>query len=73
MPATHAMSHERRREVPVLLPAGAVLPTVSAIGPRDRFTWFLEVAPLPLGVPVLVATYRRCSPADGCIATAPAI
>src|SRR3954453_10263622 len=31
----------------------------SAIAPRDRFTWFLEVFPVLIGVPVLVFTYRR--------------
>jgi putative membrane protein len=32
---------------------------VSGIAPRDRATWILEVAPILLGVPVLLATYRR--------------
>src|SRR3569623_2636500 len=27
--------------------------------PRDRVTWVLEVAPVFIGLPVLVATYRR--------------
>ncbi|MBA3846870.1 MAG: DUF2238 domain-containing protein [Planctomycetes bacterium] len=31
----------------------------SAIGPRDRFTWWLEVAPVLIGVPILLATVRR--------------
>jgi putative membrane protein len=31
----------------------------SGIAPRDRTTWVLEVAPVIVGVPVLVATYRR--------------
>ncbi len=31
----------------------------SGIRPADRFTWFLEVAPVLLGVPVLVLTARR--------------
>ena len=48
-----------RREPLVLLAAGFVLLLVSAIGAHDRFTWFLEVAPILIGVPVLVATYRR--------------
>ncbi len=31
----------------------------SAIRPHDYFTWFLEVAPVLIGVPILVAIYRR--------------
>jgi putative membrane protein len=31
----------------------------SGIGPRDRFTWWLEVAPVLIGLPVLMATHRR--------------
>lgn len=31
----------------------------SAVGPADRFTWFLEVVPAVLGVIVLLATIRR--------------
>lgn len=30
----------------------------SAIGPRDGFTWLLEVAPVLIGVPLLLATAR---------------
>lgn len=32
---------------------------VSAIGPHDRLTWFLEVAPVIFAIPLLVATRRR--------------
>jgi putative membrane protein len=31
----------------------------SGIGPHDRFTWFLEVAPVLIGVPILIAVYPR--------------
>jgi putative membrane protein len=31
----------------------------SAIGPHDRFTWFLEVVPVLIGVPLAVAVQRR--------------
>lgn len=31
----------------------------SAVRPHDPFTWFLEVAPIFLGVPVLLAVQRR--------------
>ena len=32
---------------------------VSGIGPKDRLTWLLEVAPVLIGAPLLVATARR--------------
>jgi putative membrane protein len=32
---------------------------VSGIGPYDRTTWWLEVFPILIGVPILVVTYRR--------------
>lgn len=49
------------RRLPLTL---LVLVTAASLGlgwsPRaDRFTWFLENAPVLLGVPVLVATHRR--------------
>ena len=31
----------------------------SAIRPHDYFTWFLEVAPILIGVPIMLATQRR--------------
>jgi putative membrane protein len=31
----------------------------SGIGPKDRFTWFLEVAPVLVGLPLLAWTWRR--------------
>ncbi len=31
----------------------------SAVGPHDRFTWWLEVAPVLIGLPILVASARR--------------
>ena len=31
----------------------------SAVRPHDYFTWLMEVAPILIGVPILVATYRR--------------
>jgi putative membrane protein len=31
----------------------------SAIGPHDRFTWFLEVAPILVGLPVALAVQHR--------------
>jgi putative membrane protein len=32
---------------------------ISGIGPYDRLTWWLEVAPVLIAVPVLLATFRR--------------
>lgn len=31
----------------------------SAIGPHDRITWWLEVAPVLIALPLLAATYKR--------------
>jgi putative membrane protein len=43
----------------VLLAVALLLTALSGIQPRDRFTWILEVAPIFVAVPVLIATYRR--------------
>lgn len=48
-----------RREPLVLLAAALLALAASGIGPRDRFTWVLEVAPVLAGVPLLVLTGRR--------------
>lgn len=45
-----------RSEPLVLLAALAAILVLSGVGPRDRFTWLLEVAPILIGVPLLVAT-----------------
>jgi putative membrane protein len=42
-----------------LLVVGAVLLVVSGIGPRDRITWLLEVAPILITAPILIATAAR--------------
>jgi len=47
------------REPLVLLIVGAVLLVVSGIGPNDRVTWVLEVAPILIAVPILLLTARR--------------
>jgi putative membrane protein len=31
----------------------------SAVGPHDRFTWFLEVAPIFIGLPIVLALQKR--------------
>lgn len=43
---------------PALLAIGLVALVVSGIGPRDRLTWWLEVAPVLIAVPLLVWTRR---------------
>ena len=48
-----------RTEGIVLLLAGALALIVSGIGPAARTTWWLEVFPIFLAVPVLLATRRR--------------
>jgi putative membrane protein len=48
-----------RREPLVLLGAGLALLAWSGLRPHDYFTWLLEVAPILIGVPVLIATRRR--------------
>jgi putative membrane protein len=47
------------REPRVLLGAGAIALAVSGAAPHDRPTWLLEVAPILIAVPVLIATARR--------------
>jgi len=46
-------------ELRVLLGLGAAALLVSGIAPHHRLTWLLEVAPILIAVPVLVATARR--------------
>jgi putative membrane protein len=50
-----------RREPWVLMGIGTALLILSAIGPHDRLTWVLEVAPILIGVPILIMT-GRCFP-----------
>lgn len=49
---------DQRLHIGLLLTAIAIL-ICSGIQPRDRLTWWLEVAPAIIGAIVLVATYRR--------------
>ena len=48
---------DRLPAVLLLLVAGVL--AWSGVGPKDRLTWWLEVAPILLAVPILVATRRR--------------
>jgi putative membrane protein len=53
------MTPPRFREPLVLLAVAAVLLVVSGIGPKDRATWWMEVAPVLLAAPLLVLTAVR--------------
>jgi putative membrane protein len=46
-------------EQPILLIVVGISLFVSAIHPYDGLTWLLEVSPILIAAPVLVATYRR--------------
>ena len=48
-----------RRLSALLLGLTLLALVVSGIGPHDRTTWWLEVFPVVLGVPLLIATRRR--------------
>jgi putative membrane protein len=43
----------------LLLAAVLVCTALSAISPYDWITWWLEAAPVLIGIPILLATYRR--------------
>ncbi|HEU0104708.1 MAG TPA: DUF2238 domain-containing protein [Vicinamibacteria bacterium] len=49
----------RNREPVVLLVVGLASLGWSGLRPHDYFTWLLEVAPILIGVPILIATRRR--------------
>lgn len=53
------MKQANRFELLALLLAGAVVFIWSGIQPHDRTTWWLEVFPVILAVPVLIATRKR--------------
>jgi len=56
------LSRRVRREdrLPLfLLGVDLVALVVSGIGPKDRLTWWLEVAPFLIALPVLLASYSR--------------
>lgn len=42
-----------------MLAVGVCLLVLSGLEPKDRFTWFLEVAPAVFAAPALVLTYER--------------
>ena len=50
---------QRTQTEPLALLALAVVAlVVSGIGPTDRFTWWLEVLPVLIAIPLLLATWR---------------
>lgn len=48
-----------RREKVILLLFGSILLVLSGLAPFDRATWWMEVAPVLIVMPVLLATGRR--------------
>ena len=48
-----------KRETVVLLGIISASMLISGIGPFDRVTWFLEVAPVFIGIPLLFFTFKR--------------
>ena len=53
------MKTSSRAELLVLLAVGSAVLVWSAINPHDRTTWWLEVVPVLIGVPVLALTRKR--------------
>jgi len=53
------VSPPRSREPLVLLLLALGVLVWSGIAPKDRFTWLLEVLPVLIAAPLLVATHRR--------------
>jgi putative membrane protein len=49
----------KKSESITLIVSGSMALVISGINPYDRLTWFLEVLPILIGEPVLVATYPR--------------
>ncbi|HDK37603.1 MAG TPA: DUF2238 domain-containing protein [Thiolapillus brandeum] len=54
----HNIAYPEKKEIALWLGIYTLVLIWSAIGPRDRFIWFLEVSPALIGLVVLVATYR---------------
>ncbi|HYE31051.1 MAG TPA: DUF2238 domain-containing protein [Methylomirabilota bacterium] len=48
-----------RRELQVLVGLTLAGLVVSGWNPHDRTTWWLEVAPILIGLPILIATFKR--------------
>jgi len=48
-----------RREIVAALGIIAFILLISGVHPHDRFTWFLEIAPVLIMVPILAVLWRR--------------
>ena len=57
-PVVPAVPRGTRELWVLLLMVGTAL-FISGVRPLDRSTWFMEVGPVILGVPILLATFRR--------------
>lgn len=53
------MTLARERSLLLAMLALLLILAVSAIHPYDRTTWFMEVAPIFIALPIMLATYRR--------------
>lgn len=53
------IAYRSKTEIAFLLLIPAIVMVWSAIEPFDRITWWLEVAPVFIGLAILVPTYRR--------------
>jgi putative membrane protein len=57
---TVTVTAERTRRYPLaLLILVAIALVLSGLTPTDRGTWWLEIFPILIGTPILIATYRR--------------
>ena len=59
MPAAEGAAPRPRREPLILLAALTAAVILSGISPRSRPVWWLEEAPVLVGIPVLIFTRRR--------------
>src|SRR3989339_1508258 len=50
---------KKNNEPVILLLCGIVLLCLSAIQPHDYTTWWLEIMPILIAVPLLIASYKR--------------
>lgn len=57
--ADDAAGTQGRRAPAAYVVLALLILIVSGISPYDRLTWVLEVFPILVGIPLLVATYRR--------------
>jgi putative membrane protein len=51
--------NQSARTPPLLLAATVIAIALSALHPHDYFTWFMEVVPIFIGLPILILTYKR--------------